>query len=367
MQQKGLLWIGAVALAAIAVACGNGDQKPVNPASPTVSAATGGPSAASDGVTLKVNGPTPTSPTGGARLTTMQAVLTFQAATGKYIQGETFTYRVQLMSAGGQLLEEQTGKGLSYTMKTSLAANTDYSWRARAEQQSYAGAWSSTATFKSMERPTGYVKANEVYDPLIDGKTVGKILGPAEWIPGVGLKLLAEDSAIEYRLGSTITRGEFSMVVGNVGGDSGNDKSKIMSMREENGDDRGARTFLVDNNRRMTVEKREDGNVAWRFITHDDQVDTISNERKPAGVRDESWYVWTSTWAGSFTVKIQQLPNLVTMYEFGKAYQGRDYDPTPHVAYAGSGTTWGGHGTVAGMIVRQVWLSPNPRPSWANQ
>lgn len=368
MQQKGLLWFGAVALAAVAVACGGNDQKPVNPTSPSGSAAVNGStSATGDSVTLKVNGPTPTSPTGGARLTSMDAVLSFQAATGKYVQGESYTYRVQLLSAGGTLIEEQTGKGVTYTMRTGLDSDTAYNWRVRAELEGHVGAWSANASFKSMERPTGYLRGNELYDPLTEGRTVGRVVGPVEWIPGVGVKLLGDESAIEYKLGATCDNCEFSMIVGNVGGGSGTDKSKIMTMREDNGLDPGNREFLVDNDRRMTVEKRGDGSLAWRFITHGDQVDTIGAERVQAGVRDDNFYLWTSSWANNvFNVRVQLLPAMQTIYNFGKHFNGA-YDPNPHVAYAGSGTTFGGHGTVKNMIVRQVWLSAKARPSWANQ
>jgi hypothetical protein len=365
MQQKAFLWFGAAALLALAVACGGGNEKPASPTSPTVSSTVSGANATDD-VTLKVSGPTLVSPRGGEQIATMTPALTFTAATGKYVSGESFTYRVQLLNAAGSnVLEEQTGKALAYTTKFAMDANTVYQWRARAELEGHYGAWVST-TFKSMERPTGYLKANEVYDPLIDGKTVGKISGPVTWLPGVGIRLEAEESSIEYALATTVVTGEFSMIVTNVGAGSGNDKAKIMAMREENGDSPAARTYLVDNDRRMTVEKRDDGNVAWRFITHDDQVDTIGNERKPAGVRDENTYLWSAIWNGVFTLKVQQLPGFVTTYEMGKGYNG-PYDPNPHRAYVGSGTTFSGHGTVAGMIVRQVWLSPNPRPSWANQ
>lgn len=366
MQQKGFLWMGALALVALAVACSGGDKAPASPTSPTLSSVTAGSDAAADGVTLKVNGPTPSSPIGGVRLTSMAATLSFQAATGKYVSGESYTYRVQLMNASSVLLEEQSGKALSYAMKTALDADTLYRWRARAELQGYTGAWSAVETFKSMEKPTGYFKGNEVYDPLTDGKTVGIIHGPVTWIPNVGLRLDGDDSSIEYTLTSTVVTGEFSMIVGNVGGGSGNDKSKIMTMREENGLDPSHREWVVDNDRRMTVEKREDGNVAWRFITHDDQVDTIGGERINPGIRDDFEYLWKATWDGRFTLTIQQLPGFNTIYNFGKNYAG-PYDPNPHKAYAGSGSTFMGHGTVAGMVVRQVWLSPNPRPSWANQ
>lgn len=369
MQRKGILAVGALAVVALAVACGT-DQKPTSPTTPSAPVTMGDASAAADEVTLKVNGPTPSSPINGERLTRAEAVVTFAAATGKFVQGETYSYRVQLLNTGGTVLEEQTGTGVTYTFKSTLDSDTEYRWRARAELEGHAGAWSSTATFRSMERPTGYLRGNEVFDPLTESATVGNVLGSVTWLPGVGVRLNNSDSAIEYRLPTPCGSCEFSMIVSNVGGDSGLGKSKIMAMREEDGSGRGQREFLVDNNRRMTVEFREDSNIAWRFITHTDQVDTVGSERHPAGIRDENTYLWTADFRGHrFNLRIQQMPNLLTVYDFGKHYEGDEYDPNPHVAYVGSGTTFlmTSHGTVRGMVVRNVWLSPTPRPSWANQ
>jgi hypothetical protein len=366
MQKKGLFCLAPIAALVFVAACSGGDKQPVSPSSNRAANLTGG-SAVSDTVTLKVNAPALVSPIGGRQLTEMQATLTFQPATAKYVTGESFTYRVQLLNAGSTVLEEKTGTATSYKMSTQFETSTVYRWRVRAEMQGQAGPWSTTETFKSMDRTTGYIRGNEVYDPLIDGVSIGRITGPVEWIPGVGVKLLGDESSIEYRLQETCTAGEFSMIVTGVGGDTGTDKSKIMAMREENGLSPAERNFLVNNDRRMTVEKRSDGNVAWRFITADDQVDTLGAERRSAGIRDEGTYLWTATWNGVFTLRIQQLPAMNVMYEFGKGYHGRAYDPNPHMAYVGSGSTYSGHGTVAGMVVRHVWLSPNPRPSWANQ
>jgi hypothetical protein len=56
------------------------------------------------------------------------------------------------------------------------------------------------------------------------------------------------------------------------------------------------------------------------------------------------------------------------IYNFGKHYGGL-YDPNPHLAYLGSPVGRGGvdDATVPGMVVRQVWLSKRPRPSFADK
>lgn len=358
MQQKGYLWLPVIVLVALAVACGS--DKPANPTTASSSATAASASSASDAVTLKVSAPTLTSPIGGVRLTTMDLTLTFQAATGTYVSDATFTYRVQLLDASSKLLEEKTGTGTTYAMSYDLEADTLYRWRVRAEMDGAVGPWSAVETFKSMEIPAGYIKGNEVYDPLTDGKTVGTVSGSVTWLPGVGVKLNGFESYIEYRLPTPCQTGEFSMIIGGVGGSNGGGKTKVMAMRQGLDD-------LITNDRRMTVESRN-GVVAWRFITHDDQVDTVGSERYAPGISDDYEYLWTASFNGRFTVTIQKLPGMTTIYNFGKAYLGT-YLADPHYAYVGapigrSGVT---AGTVPGMIVRQVWLSPNPRPSWANK
>jgi len=123
----------------------------------------------------------------------------------------------------------------------------------------------------------------------------------------------------------------------------------------------------VPNPHRMTVEKRSDGNVAWRFITSSDQVDTVGAERTDPGIRAAQVNLWKATWDGVFRVTISRMEgkSFHTFYNMGKSYHGV-YNPKPHYAYVGS-PMGGSHGTVPGMIVRQVWLGPRPRPDFANE
>jgi hypothetical protein len=364
MQKKGLLWVAPIALLALVAACGGNDKRPASPTTPSPSSAMAGSSAAADTVTLKVNAPALVSPVGGARLTTSQVTLTFQAATAKYVTGESFIYRVQLMNAGSTVIEEKVGAATSYTMSTQFDSDTLYRWRVRAEQQGQAGPWSTTETFKSMEKPAGYIRGNELYDPLDDGKTVGALVGNVTLIPGKGAQINDSSSWIEYTLPQTLTGGEYSALISNLSSDGPEVKTKVMAMKEGDSD-------ITENEYRFTIEKRGNGVVAWRVIVgNDDQIDTVggppNGERKQLAFHESLEYFFKATWGGSFNLEIWEGGlNGSEIYSFGKTYDGV-YQPTPHKVMAGcSYSPRSGPQSVAGMIIRQIWVSPNPRPSWA--
>jgi hypothetical protein len=125
----------------------------------------------------------------------------------------------------------------------------------------------------------------------------------------------------------------------------------------------------------MSVEKRGDsptGGIAWRFLTTDGEgVDTIGGERDIRNMDfTDGPYFWQATWRNSFfNVLVQEGgrggPEL---YNFGKSYGGF-YNPVPHVIWLGFGPNRSGpdSSTVPGMIVKNVWVSWDPRPSYADQ
>jgi hypothetical protein len=126
----------------------------------------------------------------------------------------------------------------------------------------------------------------------------------------------------------------------------------------------------------MTVEKRGDpaGVVAWRFITYDDQVDTEGPERQTYDFQENLTYFWQATWRGNFfnlLVKEDAVSgvNGRRVYEMGKPFHGRAYDPNPHVIYIGApvGRSGPEGASVDHVTIRQVWVSSRPRPAFANR
>ena len=118
---------------------------------------------------------------------------------------------------------------------------------------------------------------------------------------------------------------------------------------------------------------RGNGNAAWRFITGNPgggYIETLGAERTFMPIREDNTNFIRATWNGSrFQAYYKDLTTGQELYNFGKNYTGV-YQPFPLVAYVGSPWVPGERGEPASyedMIVRQVWLSPNPRPAFANK
>jgi hypothetical protein len=358
-MKKLVLW-GAVAVLSAAIACGGDDNG--NPASPSPAGDITGSDAAADGSTLKATAPIPVSPANGSTPDDFTPALTVNAATAKFVEGQSFTYRFELLQ-GSTVVQSAATRGRTWT-PSNLQNKTTYGWHARAEQGKYFGPWSETWTFTTPDQPEGYIRGSEVYDPLFNGKTIGAIHGPVTFIPGVGVKIEGPSSYIQYNM-QTLVGGEFSLLVTNLRTNTEGDKTKMFAMSEGDSD-------ITTNDRRFTVEKRGNpaGAIAWRVITSNDQIDTVGRERRIVQFSANNTYFWKATWgSGRFNLLIKNGgADGNTIYSFGKGYRGV-YDPNPHRAYIGgpSGRAGADSGSVNDMIIRQVWISSRPRPSFANK
>ena len=359
--------VTAVALAVFASACTKSSQPPASPSSSAVTDT----SAAADGSTLKATAPTAQSPINNQQPSVLEVVLTVANSSAKFAAGVSPTYRFQVFNAAGTLAYEAAnvaagGAGVtSHTVTATLESDQRYSWQARAEQSGAVGPWSARASFVAPSS-TGYIRGNELYDPLVNGKTVGSMVGPLTFIPGVGLKIESQESYVSYVLPQTLTEGEFSLLVTGMPANTKGTKTKLFAMGEGFAD-------IVTNDRRMTVEKRGDpaGIVAWRFITHDDQVDTEGAERQYVDFKEDRTYFFEASWRNNFfNLKINEGGvDGRTIYEKGKRFDGRPYDPNPHVLYLGApeGRTGPDGASVDRAIIRQVWVSGRTRPAFANK
>lgn len=362
MQYKTLVACTSAGVLALTMACSKNSETPVSPSAAQPGVSQAGP----NGESLKATAPTPQAPVNGAQLE--QVMFTAGKASGTFDQSlaPAYSYEFEVKNQGGATVCSDTvgggpGSSVSWAPNCTLDFDAPYTWRVRAVYQGAVGPWSSAASFRSPAG--GYIRGNEVFDPLTNGETVGEIVGSVTFIPGVGVRLNDYTSHIRYRLPQTLTSGEFSLIITNVPTNTEGDKTKVFAMSEGLAD-------LITNDRRFTVEKRGDppGVVAWRLITRDDQIDTEGAERQQVEFDPAQAYLWTATWNGFFNVRIQQGgASGPTIYSKGKPYDGV-YDPNPHYAFIGapvgrSGVT---AASVPGMVVRNVWISPRPRPAGLN-
>ena len=173
MQYKTLVVCASAAALAAALACSKNPETPVAPSASQPGTADAGP----DGSTLKVSAPTPQSPVNNQQPDTL--VLTAAKSTASYGSQTPLSYEFEIKIVGGG-----AGASVSYTPTCTLEFDQPFSWRVRAAVNNGRGPWSATANFRSPSG--GYIRDNEVFDPLTNGKTAGKNQAVASGSPRRG-------------------------------------------------------------------------------------------------------------------------------------------------------------------------------------
>jgi hypothetical protein len=360
----------AAALATTLVACGD-DPAPQAPTPPPV--VTPPPPAAP--VLTK---PTADGPAENEQLQTLRPTVRILNATADQSGTRTYEFQIsddpdfqpaspsdlagpfKVIAAQAGIAEGGDGK-TSFEVQGDLQPATRFYWRARARQGTTDGPWSDAATFRTLIR--GYNRPGELYDPLTNASTVGNPEGSVTFVPGRGVVLNNNEARVRYILPQTITAGSFSLEADGIQNFSPGDKTKMLSMYNGGGD-------ITTSDWRATVEKRDDGRVAWRFIAgetdSDHQIETTgNNERIRLNFNPGTTYFWRATWGGNFfNVHIKSGgENGVQIYDFGKHYAGT-YAPAPHHAFLGSPIGRGGpnDASVVGVYFRNVFIGGGARP-----
>jgi hypothetical protein len=357
MHRKVLLYT-ATALLGLAVAC---SKSAPNPTSPTASANPES-EAAPDGSTLKVPAPNTTSPTGGAQA---QDPLTLVASTvaPKYGAATALTYRFEVRSGSTVVASGTTagsGSSVSFTPPSSIASDTNFTWRVRAEAQGAFGPWSTDASFRS---PVGaFMRGNEIRDPLTIGRTVGTPVGSTRFT-AQGLQVMTQDSHVRYNLPQTLEAGEFSVMVTGFDEGTPGDKTKIISMQEGTGD-------ITANDYRFTAEKRGaqyflPGATVFRIITGGGEENIHDSERIGVAYSDERWYLWKFTWGANFAqLDVREDSETGRIIYSRRVGTHRAYRPVPHVVYLGAPVGRAGpiDASVPGAVYKNLHVGPGPRP-----
>lgn len=374
MQHKKAVACASAVLLALAVACSKNPETPVSPSSAEPGTTSAGP----NGETLKASAPTPESPVNGAQPDTL--VLSAGKATGSFNKGldGEYSYEFQIMNAGNSLVCASfvpggSGSSVTWTPTCNLELDANHTWRVRAVTQNPGGQmangpWSSTASFKS---PLGgYIRGDELFDPLYNGKTVGNAIN-ATFVPNQGIRLNGHDSRVTYQLPVTLQAGEMSVMV--IGADEGNpgDKTKIMSMQEGGGD-------ITTNDYRFTAELRGrdypiPGAVQFRLITGDanDHDSIFDSARIGLSFSSSRWYFWQFTWrTGRADLVVREDgPRGRVIYNQGRGTGTHPYRPEQHVIHLGApiGRAGPQDATMPGGTYKNLWVSSRPRPAFAGE
>ena len=301
------------------------------------------------------------SPSDDLQLSTLQPPLRVTNGTSTTAGSRTYEFQVAstdtfttLSASGTSVAEDGSGK-TSWTVSTALQPTTRYWWRARVVQGSTTGPWSAATRFRS--KVQGYIRNGELYDPLVNGETVGAAANVT--FVDNGVRFNAFESLITYALPQPLTAGEFSVKVTGLTTSSAGDKTKIFSMQE-------GQTDITDNRFRATIEKRFNGEISFRFITGDAVNGVVNADRQFLSFDPAMTYFWRFTW-GNGQVRMfiaENDANGRVMFDQTKGYSGT-YSPLPHFAYIGAPVPRGGTdgASVPGMVVKDVWLAGSPRPA----
>jgi hypothetical protein len=353
----------------LALACSR--QSSQSPTAPTSHAAATAADAA-DGSTLKADPPVLVSPLNDAQMPdnpTLTAKPTKMDFDGRAPDG--LFYRIEVYNAAGtKIIDTGLLPQPTYQITQKLEYQQRHTWRARAEYQGRATPWSQPASFISFSG--GYIRGDEVYDPLYNGVTVGEIVNDTTFLPDQGLRLNTNISYVKYLIPTTITAGEFSMEVMGLQPNIPGDKSKVFAMSS------GADDFITDPYRFDVQYRGSNGSppnaITFRMLwgSADDpnlryEPDTTTRFNSIYLLDPNIVYFFKATW-GRGEVRLVVRENGVNgknIYEVAVPARLGTYNPMPHYAFIGAppGRSGAESATVPGTIFRKVWISSRPRPA----
>jgi hypothetical protein len=370
-------------LAALGTACGGGSNNPAQPpTTPTPPPATAA-------------APTIEAPGADEQLATLRPSLRIRNGVSSTAGTKTYEFQISDQSDFGTgsgsrsdhfaVTFTRTGvaEGATTTsldIDTDLQPATRFYWRARWVQGSTTGEWSATSTFRS--QIAGFNRANELYDPLVNGATIAEArVNGSTFVDGRGLRLQDTNAYLRYRLAQPIWNGEFSVDVeglsNNPVSSSGNTgKLKIMSM-----DDNSGNHYTSDY--LMNVQYRgfsgnPDHAISFKMLMGEDVEERKLEPdlgRRTASVHHLNpghTYYWKATWGNFIQVVVQDGgaggvngsgsgQGGITIYDYGQTSHF-GYTPNTHFAYVGVNNSTEDTGSWPATY-RNVWIGNKPRPA----
>jgi hypothetical protein len=337
----------------------------------------------------KLTAPTPDSPADSASVTSLRPTLVVRNGTADQSSG-TKLYEFEVSdrsdfsaSSSGQYrafaviahrtgVPEGTGGTTSYTPDVDLQVTTRLYWRSRMLVGTAASDWSATRSFTTPIM--GYSRPGELYDPLVNGSTVGSPVGSTTFVAGQGIRLNDGNSYVRYQLQQPLDSGEFSMEIQGLRPNGGGPKMKVFSMSDGTGDVYRSAYLLVAQYR--GTGGNPDNCIAFKALLGDPtyKLEPDIGQRTAAVIALDPGqpYFWKGTWSNNFHLVVQQGINGKTLYDLGISISDIGFEPTratynpnPHFAYLGANNGPYGEedGSFPGAVYRNVWIGRGARPS----
>jgi hypothetical protein len=366
MSRPKFVLITISAFLGLALACSRQAAAPTSPSAHPAASST----ESADGSTLKADPPVLVSPLNDAQASDSPTLVAKPTKMDFDGRSPGLQYRFEVFNpAGAKILDSGLLDEPSFRITENLDYGARHTWRVRAEYQSRVSSWSDTGSFISFSG--GYIKDDEVYDPLYDGRTVGEIVNATTFLGERGLRLDTNISYVRYLIPVTITAGEFSMEVSGLAANTPGDKSKVFGMSS------GTDDFITDPYRfdvqyrgltgsppnaitfRMLYGSADDPNLRY-------EPDTTTRFNSIYLLDPNTVYFFRATW-GRNEVRVLVREGGVdgkNLYEVAIPARRGTYSPTPHYAYIGTppGRSGAESASVPGSIFRKVWISSRPRP-----
>ena len=367
-------WLSSVLLFSLALAAACARQSS-NPSAPSAAHPTGA-GANADGSTLKASVPVQISPINGVRLTPGQTVtLVVTNSTMLFSSAGPLSFRFETINAAGATVEsvlEAPGAGTtSHTVTAGLEGDLTYRWRARPEYQGTAGPWSAYQAFVASQTDA-YNRPGALYDPLTNGKTIGRIGGSGNvtWVPGQGIRMNDELAYVVYELPQVYSSGEISVEVTGLNPDGPCCKPRIFSMLDRTNAIASASRYSFN------VQYRGAGGAPANTITFKailgDNANSVEVDNRFGNIfrLDPSRvYLWQAFWTPTsfrWVVKEGGATGPVLYDEKANATSGTtNWNPEAMFAFLGTnnGAFVQNDGTRAGMTLRNLWVGSTPRPT----
>jgi hypothetical protein len=334
----------------------------------------GSPASPSAGPLTK---PTIDSPAEGAQLDNLRPILTIvnTSATGSK------TYEVEISD------NPATGPGNAFTTRTlatpavpegasgkttiivnqDLQPSTKYYWHARAVQGSSTSDWSEARSFRT--KIQGFNRPGALFDPLVNGETIGTISGNTTWISGQGIRLNDVVSYVYYELPQVILSGELSVEVTGLGPGGPCCKPRVFTIIDRVGSLNSSSNYSM-NAQYRGVGGNPDNGIAFKAVFGNNAIGlepTTSQRLASSIVLDPTkMYLWRGIWTrDSYRVVVREGLSGPVLYDLAVQNSQVSWNPSRMYALLGSdnGQFVSPDGTLPNITLRNLWVGSTPRPS----